>query len=47
VQVLRPEDVIPAITGRDRILDPSTAERLARRLGTVLGGPGQPTPEEP
>jgi hypothetical protein len=47
VHVLRPEDVIPAITGRDRVLDPSTAERLARRLGAVLGGPAQPTPEEP
>jgi hypothetical protein len=46
VQVLRPEDVIPAITGRERILDPSTAERLARRLGTVLGGPAQSPPEE-
>jgi hypothetical protein len=47
VRVLRPEDVVPAITGRDRVLDPSTAERLARRLGAVLGGPAQPTPEEP
>jgi hypothetical protein len=47
VQVLRPEDVIPAITGRDRILDPSTAERLARRLGTVLSGPAERPAEEP
>jgi hypothetical protein len=38
VRVLRPEDVVPAITARDRVLDPSTAERLARRLGRVLPG---------
>jgi hypothetical protein len=38
VRVLRPEDVVPAITSRDRVLDPSTAERLAHRLGPVLAG---------
>jgi len=46
VRVLRPEDVVPAITGRERVLDPSTAERLARRLGRVLTGPVQRPAEE-
>jgi hypothetical protein len=46
VRVLRPEDVVPAITGRERVLDPSTAERLARRLGRVLAGPVQRPAEE-
>ena len=46
VRVLRPEDVIPAITGRERVLDPSTAERVARRLGRVLPGPAQRPGEE-
>jgi hypothetical protein len=46
VQVLRPEDVVPAITGRDRVLDPTTAERLARRLGPVLGGTAPPPSAE-
>jgi hypothetical protein len=46
VLVLRPEDVVPAITGRERVLDPSTAERLARRLGRVLAGPVQRPAEE-
>ncbi len=39
VRVLRPEDVVPTITSRERVIDPSTAERLARRLGRVLVGP--------
>jgi hypothetical protein len=47
VRVLRPEDVVPAITGRERILDPSTAERLARRLGRVLPGAAERPPQEP
>ncbi|MGH2636511.1 MAG: hypothetical protein ACRDHU_10260 [Actinomycetota bacterium] len=46
VRVLRPEDVVPTITARDRVLDPGTAERLARRLGRVLEGPVQRPPEE-
>jgi len=41
VRVLRPEDVVPTITARERVLDPSTAERLAHRLGRVLPGPAQ------
>jgi hypothetical protein len=47
VRVLRPEDVIPTITGRDRVLDPSTAERLAQRVGRVLPGPAERPAEEP
>lgn len=41
VRVVRPEDVVSEITDRTRVLDPSTAERLARRLGRVLRGPGE------
>jgi hypothetical protein len=47
VHVLRPEDVVPAITHREHVLDPSTAERLARRLGRVLPGPAARPPAEP
>jgi hypothetical protein len=47
VQVLRPEDVVPAITAGERVLDPSTAERLARRLGRVLPGPAARRVDEP
>jgi hypothetical protein len=47
VQILRPEDLVPTITGRDRILDPSTAERLAHRLGRLLPGPAHRPVEEP
>jgi hypothetical protein len=32
VRVLRPEDLLPAITAGEHVLDPSTAERLANRL---------------
>lgn len=32
VRVLRPEDLVPAITTREHVLDPSTAQRLANRL---------------
>ncbi|MGZ8606848.1 MAG: hypothetical protein ACXWXQ_07370 [Actinomycetota bacterium] len=46
VRVLRPEDVLPAITARERVLDPSTAERLARSLGRVLAGPVERPPDE-
>jgi hypothetical protein len=46
VLVLRPEDVVPAITRRERVLDPSTAERLARQLGPVVAGPVDPREEE-
>lgn len=46
VRVLRPEDVVPTITRRERVLDPSTAERLARQLGRVLSGPAQRPPDE-
>jgi hypothetical protein len=45
VRVLRPEDVVPTITSRERVLDPSTADRLAHRLGRVLAGPA-PRPAE-
>jgi hypothetical protein len=41
VRVLRPEDVVGEITRHPRILDPGTAERLARSLGRVLEGPGR------
>ncbi|HEX6230102.1 MAG TPA: hypothetical protein VF029_00135 [Actinomycetota bacterium] len=47
VRVVRPEDLVPEITGRDRIVDPSTAERLAGRLGRVLTGPVRRPPEDP
>lgn len=47
VHVLRPEDVVPVVTARERVLDPSTAERLARQLGRVLPGAAtRPAPEE-
>lgn len=46
VRVLRPEDVVPTIVSRERVLDPSTAERLARRLGRVLPGAAQRPVEE-
>jgi hypothetical protein len=47
VHVLRPGDVVPVLTGRERVLDPSTAERLAHRLGRVLPGAARrPAPEE-
>jgi hypothetical protein len=38
VHVVRPEDVVPAITGRRErdVLDPSTAQRLAERIGRPL-----------
>jgi hypothetical protein len=39
VRVVRPEDIVREITSRDRVLDPSTAERLAGRLGPVLARP--------
>jgi hypothetical protein len=38
VRVVRPEDVVRTITARERVLDPSTAELLARRIGRVLPG---------
>ena len=41
VRVVRPEDLVGEITGHPRILDPGTAERLARSLGRVLEGPGR------
>jgi hypothetical protein len=42
VRVLRLEDVVPVLTRREHVLDPSTAERLARQLGTVIAGPARP-----
>jgi hypothetical protein len=45
VRVLRPDDVVPTITARDHVLDPSTAERLAGRLGPPLTRPGPDGPE--
>lgn len=47
VRVIRPQDLLPEITNRDRTLDPSTAERLAGRLGRVLPGPVRRPPDEP
>jgi hypothetical protein len=47
VRVLRPEDVVPEITKRERILDPGTAQRLARGVGRVLDGPVQRPDGEP
>ncbi len=46
VRVLRPEDVVPTITSRERVIDPSTADRLAHRLGRVLAGPAQRPAED-
>ena len=45
-RVVRPEDIVREITSRDRVLDPSTAERLAGRLGRVLPRPAAGDPEE-
>jgi hypothetical protein len=46
VRVVRPEDVVPTITARDRgVLDPSTAQRLAGRIGRVLRATSEP-PED-
>lgn len=45
VRVIRPEDLVPEITNRDRVLDPSTAQRLAGRLGRVLSGPVDRPPD--
>jgi len=44
VRLLRLTDVVPDITGRPRVLDPSTAERLAGRLGPVVRGPNDSPP---
>jgi hypothetical protein len=38
VRVVRPEDIVPEMTRRPHTLDPGTAQRLAPRLGRVLGG---------
>jgi hypothetical protein len=46
VRVLRPEDVVPTITSRERVIDPSTADRLAHRLGRVLAEPAQRPAED-
>ncbi len=46
VLVLRPEDVVRTITRRDRVLDPTTAERLAGRLGRVLRGVVRPIEDD-
>jgi hypothetical protein len=40
VRVVRPEDVVGEITKRPHVLDPSTAQRVAAKLGRVLRGPG-------
>lgn len=46
VVVLRLEDVVPAITGRERVLDPTTAERLAARIGRPLTRRGEQPDED-
>jgi hypothetical protein len=46
VLVLRPEDVVPTITARERILDPTTAERLATRIGTPIARRPPAEPED-
>jgi hypothetical protein len=46
VPVLRPEDVVPTITARSRVLEPSTAEILANRIGRVLRGPAHRVDDE-
>lgn len=47
VRVVRPEDVVPTIIARERgVLDPSTAERLAGRVGRVLRAPQRSADEE-
>ena len=38
VRVVRPEDIVPEVTKRPRTLDPSTAQRLAGRIGRLMGG---------
>lgn len=38
VRVVRARDLAREITDRERVLDPSTAERLASRIGRVLSG---------
>jgi hypothetical protein len=47
VRVLRPDDVAGEILGRENVLDPSTAQRLAASLGRVLRGPGAADQGEP
>ena len=47
VRVVRPEDLVSEIVDRERVLDPSTAQRLADSLGRVLRGPGAPDEAEP
>lgn len=42
VRVVRPSDLVGEITRRDHRLDPSTAKRLAERIGPVLRGPAAP-----
>lgn len=46
VEVLRPEDVVRSITGHPRVLDPTTAERLAGRIGRVLRASVRPADDE-
>ncbi len=40
VRVVRLEDLVAEIAKRERTVDPSSAERGARRLGRVLSGSG-------
>ena len=47
VRVLRPDGVVPDIVGRPHVLDPSTAQRVASKLGRVLRGPGAAEPDDP
>ncbi|HSJ51570.1 MAG TPA: hypothetical protein VLA90_09825 [Actinomycetota bacterium] len=46
VFVLRLEDVVPTITGREHVLDPTTAERLAARIGRPIGRRPRPPDQD-